>query len=103
MQDQPKNEQKPKKPKAEKKKLPMEPLLLRPSEAAAILGISVRQLFRMAAKSNAARDAIERKSRPITLSEIEDARFPMAYVLPGMSDRRYKTDEIRKFVEELKT
>jgi len=61
------------------------PLLLRPAETARMLGLSPRQLHRMACKAAAG----------------EAPGFPRALVLPGMSDRRYRREDVERYITEL--
>jgi len=63
----------------------LKPLLLRPAETARMLGLSARQLHRMACKADAG----------------EAPGFPRALVLPGMSDRRYRRQDVKAYVESL--
>jgi len=60
-------------------------LLLRPAETARMLGLSARQLHRMACQADAG----------------EAPGFPRGLVLPGMSDRRYRRADVERYVQEL--
>jgi hypothetical protein len=60
-------------------------LLLRPAETARMLGLSARQLHRMACKADAG----------------EAPGFPRGLVLPGMSDRRYRRADLEAYVNRL--